>query len=341
MSVEYVHSTRTGAPMLSAIMRSRRAAAAALGPLALCVLLAPSQALAAKDGTKGAVSRPTAASSWTFTRATAPARTLVEDGTGTTVATFTDGSRSVVLTGPVRTFAESTTSATVRTASWVRLLPSPSTGQVDQSWLASALADRSPDVLATAMQYVTGASTTHAADRSLLSSDASYGPLVDGSRQEGSDWNDYLQVRASYDGATDSPEPLQAGSLDCSGFVRMVFGARSGYPMVLAPDGVRLPRRAVQMHTGGPGTLVVDAATRPTSVSALLAGDLVLFDASTDDGTLVDHVGIYLGTDSAGSPRFVSSRKTVDGPTMGDVGGRSTLSGTGLYATSLRAVRRL
>ncbi len=327
--------------MLLAITRSRRLAGPVLGALALSLLVVPSQALAAKGGTKSAVSSATSTSGWTFVRASSPARTLVKDSSGTLVATYTDGSRSVVLAGPARTFAESTTSATVRTTSWVRLLPSPSTGSVDEAWLASALADRSPDVLATAVQYVTGAPTTRAADGSLVSSDASYGPLVDGSRQEGSDWNDYLQVRATYDGTTDSPEVSQAGSLDCSGYVRMVFGQRSGYPMTLTPDGVRLPRRAVQMHSAGPGTLVLDSPKRPTSLSSLLAGDLVLFDASTDDGTLVDHVGIYLGKDSAGAPRFVSSRKTVDGPTMGDVGGRSTLSGTGLYATSLRAVRRL
>lgn len=327
--------------MLPAVTRSRRVAGPLLGALAVSLLVVPSQASAAKGTTKTAVSSATSTSGWTFTRASSPGRTLVKDSSGTLLATYTDGSRSVVLTGPARTFAESTTSATVRTTSWVRLLPSPSQGQVDTAWLASALVDRSPDVLTTAVQYVTGAPTTTTTDGSLLSSDASYGPLVDGSRQEGSDWNDYLQVGATYDGTTDSPEPSQAGSLDCSGFVRMVFGRRSGYPMALTPDGVRLPRRAVQMHSAGPGTLVLDSPTRPTSLSSLLAGDLVLFDASTDDGTLVDHVGIYLGKDSAGHPRFVSSRKTVDGPTMGDVGGRSTLSGTGLYATSLRAVRRL
>ena len=328
--------------MLPAVTRPRRVAVPVLGALALSLLVVPSQALAAKGTPKGTVtSSTTSTSGWTTSRLSSPARTLVKDSSGALLATYTDGARSVVLTGPARTFAESTTSATVRTTSWVRLLPSPSDGRVDQAWLAAALADRSPDVLATAMQYVTGAPTTRTADGALVSSDASYGPLVDGSRQEGSDWNDYLQVKATYDGVTDSPETAQAGSLDCSGFVRMAFGQRSGYPMTLTPDGVRLPRRAVQMHTAGPGTLVLDSPTRPTSLAALQAGDLVLFDASTDDGTLVDHVGIHLGTDSSGAPRFVSSRKTVDGPTMGDVGGRSTLSGTGLYATSLRAVRRL
>ncbi len=278
---------------------------------------------------------------WTTERAAGPDRTLVRDAAGALVATFTDGSRSVVLAGPVRTFAESTTTATVRTTSWVRLLPAPATATVDLGWLASALADRSPDVLAVAAEYVTGAQRVVGADGALLSSDASYGPLVDGSRQEGSDWNDYLQVPTSYDGVVDAPEVSQAEALDCSGFVRMVFGRRLGLPMTLVPDRVRLPRRATQMHTDGPGVMVAESGTQLTDLTRLLPGDLVLFDAASDDGTAVDHVGIYLGRDSGKRPRFVSSRKTVDGPTLGDVGGRSVLDGTGLYAVALRAVRRL
>ena len=320
----------------------------ALGVALAVALLSPVPAVAAgvqsrttkaPRVTSTLAAAPTAAA-FTYERLAGPDRTLVRDAAGALLATFTDGSRSVVLTGPVRTFAESTTTAVVRTDSWVRLLPAPATAAVDAAWLAAALADRTPDVLAVAAEYVTGAATVVGADGALVSSDASYGPLVDGRRQEGSDWNDYLQVRATYDGVADVPEVAQAGALDCSGYVRMVFGRRLGHPLSLAPDGVRLPRRAVQMHTGGPGTLVASGAGRP-DLAALLPGDLVLFDASTDDGTAVDHVGIHLGRDSAGRPRFVSSRKTVDGPTLGDVGGRSTLDGTGLYATTLRAVRRL
>lgn len=278
---------------------------------------------------------------WTSVRLVSPARTEVRNGNGSLLATLTDGSRSVVLTGPARTLSESGTTLSVTTASWVRLLPSPFTGVIDQPWLEAALADRSPDILAVALEYVTGAKTRRASDGALVSADATYGPLVDGVRQEGSDWNDFLQVKASYDGITDSPETAQAGALDCSGFVRMVFGRRLGIPMALASDRVRLPRRATQMHTDGPGTLLANSTTQITDMSLLLAGDLVLFDASGDDGTAIDHVGIYLGLDSVGHPRFVSSRKKADGPTLGDTGGRSTLNGSGLYATSLRAVRRL
>ena len=275
-------------------------------------------------------------------RLTAPARTVLQDDLGV-VATFTDGSRTVTLRGATRVFRESTTTATVTTDTWVRLLDAPFAGTVPDAWLSARLADTSPDVLAVAMQYTTGAPAVTDAGGLRIAGDASYGPLqADGTRQEGSDFNDYLGVTWTYDGTSDRPEAEQLGALDCSGFLRMVLGYRSGVPLTLSPDGVRLPRRAVQMLDSAPGTVTIpNTGVRPTDLSSLTAGDLLFFDAATDDGTLVDHVALYLGRDSAGAPRFVSSRKTVDGPTMGDTGGRSTLSGTGLYAKTLRAVRRL
>ncbi|MFB7109802.1 hypothetical protein [Streptomyces sp. NPDC056190] len=85
---------------------------------------------------------------------------------------------------------------------------------------------------------------------------------------------------------------------------------------------------------------------RPPAASLLQPGDLVLFNAgSGDDGdprtATVDHVGIDLGRDAAGKRRFLSSRKTVNGPTMADLAGASLLDGTGLYAESLHTVRRV
>ena len=44
---------------------------------------------------------------------------------------------------------------------------------------------------------------------------------------------------------------------------------------------------------------------------------------------------------SAGNHRFVLNRKKTDGPTLRDYNGRSILEGTGLYAASFHAVRRL
>ncbi|MDP9389902.1 MAG: C40 family peptidase [Actinomycetota bacterium] len=271
-----------------------------------------------------------------------PDRVVVSDDAGV-VATFTLRSRTVTVRGPQRVFAESTTTATVSTTTWVRLLDTGFGGTVDYGWLAARLTDTSEDVLELARQYVTGAPERVDASGLRIAGDASYGPLLaDGTREEGSDFNDYLGMAWTYGASVDEPEARQYGAMDCSGYVRSVYGYRLGVPMSLQPDGARLPRRAVDMAASGPGVLVIpDRGTRPNTADALLPGDLVFFDASTDDGTLIDHVGMYLGVDSAGALRFVSSRKGADGPTMGDVRGRSTLSGTGLYATAFRAARRL
>jgi cell wall-associated NlpC family hydrolase len=153
------------------------------------------------------------------------------------------------------------------------------------------------------------------------------------------------------DGSVDAPEPLQFQCLDCSGFVRMLWGFRRNAPNtapVLAlsrtssTDGTTLPRRAVQMAARAPGVLIErNRGVQLRDLSRLLIGDLVFFDADDDDGTSIDHVGLYLGVDSEGHLRFLSSRKGANGPTMGDVGGKSILDGNRLYARSLRAVRRL
>jgi hypothetical protein len=50
---------------------------------------------------------------------------------------------------------------------------------------------------------------------------------------------------------------------------------------------------------------------------------------------------MYLGRDSREHYRFISSRKRANGPTMGDLGGKSILDGTNLYARTFRAVRRV
>ena len=281
--------------------------------------------------------------SMVLTRAKNPARTVVTSSNGAWIATLTDRSRTVALAGPARTLTEPGVDARITSTTWVRLLPTPFTGTVDRAWLAAATADRSPDVLATALEYVAGAATITANDGLVISSDASYGPMqADGTREEGSDWNDYQGVDATYAQGVDRPEPAQIGSLDCSGFLRMLWGIRYNIPLSLDPDGVALPRRAVQMAASAPGMLVVrNSGTQVTDLRRLQPGDLVFFDAASDDGTDIDHVGMYLGVDGGGRHRFVSSRKSIDGPTMGDYGGRSVLDGTGLYATAFRAVRRL
>ena len=87
--------------------------------------------------------------------------------------------------------------------------------------------------------------------------------------------------------------------------------------------------------------LTIDSTVQVTDFSRLQPGDLVFFDADAGDGPQVDHVGIYLGPDTGGHHRFLSSRKSANGPTLGDTSGKSLLDGTGLYAKSFRAARRL
>ncbi len=312
--------------------------------LALLALVLVAAAALPLGGEAGAQRRGTATTSkYTLVRGSSPARTIVTDVAGAWVATFTDGARSVALAGPSRRFTEAGAANPVPSSTWVRVLSSPFAGQVDVAWLERARADASPDVLATAMQFVAGSPDLLGTGGSLLAADASYGPLqADGTRQEGSDWNDFQGVSATYGDAVDSPESAQFRSLDCSGFVRMLWGRRWDVPLGLDPDGTRLPRRAVQQAAAAPGVIpIASAGSQVTDFRRLQPGDLVFFDASTDDGTAIDHVGVYLGVDEGGHQRFISSRKSADGPTMADLRGASLLDGTGLYARSFRATRRL
>lgn len=269
-----------------------------------------------------------------------PPRTAVYDASGNWVATFTDDARTVRLEGPARTLRERT-AVDIRNTHWVRVLPQPFTGTVDVAWLDAARADTSNDVIARSLQYIEGANDLTSETTGLVyAGDADYGPLVDGARQEGADFNDYLGIDWTYpDGQRDTNEDGQFGSLDCSGFMRMVWGYRHKVPLTGREDGngTALPRRAVQIAATGPGVLTLDSP----DVEGLYVGDLVFFDAATDDGSDIDHVGMYLGTDIDGHPRFISSRKSNNGPTFGDYGGKSTLDGTGLYARTFRAARRL
>lgn len=298
-----------------------------------------------------------------FTRRTLenPTRIEVSDD-GQPVAVFTPGCYTVTLAGPSRTFSETfvrdgqTRTVSVTHGTWVRAAPGPVDAVIDERWLSLALAANeaeTPDALALAMEYVKDAPAVFEGDLQFAG-DASYGPLLpDGTRDEGSDFNDYLGLPWLYPTEPrDRPEATQKRCLDCSGFMRMVWGYRlalpgSGYPGAL-PLSVRprggstLPRRAFEMAADAPGlVLVPDQGVQVTDFGALDVGDLVFFDVETNDGTQLDHVGMYLGIDADGHRRFISSRKTADGPTLGDVGGRSVLDGHGTFAEAFRAVRRL
>ena len=272
---------------------------------------------------------------------------------GRWLATFANGAHTAVLAGPRRRFAEG--KASVSHAKWVRTYPAPFAGEVDQDWLERALAAneaRVPDVLTIAMQYIRGALAIHEGDLQIAG-DARYGPGTEKRRQEGSDFNDYLGVTWTYpDEPEDPPEQKQFQCLDCSGYMRMVWGYRhhlpgAGYedriPLSVAPkpDRRSIPRRAYQIYESAPGVIIIPRAGQVTDFSRLSVGDLVFFDADTKDGPQIDHVGMYLGRDSYQRYRFISSRKKRNGPTLGDYKGASLLDGTGLYARSFCAVRRI
>lgn len=302
------------------------------------------------------------------TMATSPSRTIVSDANGW-AATFTDGARTVLVRGVQRNFHEVSLAVgvTFSTNRAVRLLPSAFDGIFDaaeQAWLTNALANPgAADLIDISMQYIPNAPTISAdsvfngsAEISTpgkrIAGDADYGPLPAGEtdnskRKEGSDFNDFLAITYHYGNQTDSPEADQTGALDCSGYMRMVWGFRGGMPMTLNQNGGNgaIPRRAIEMMNFGPGVLTVaDTGAQVTDMNKLQVGHLVFFDSSTDDGTVVDHVGMYIGTDSKNNHRFISSRKKINGPTFaadgGDLGGRSILNGTGWWAVRLRAARR-
>ncbi len=304
-----------------------------------------------------------------------PARTEVYDGSAL-IATFTNSSYTVTLSGPSRTFTEANTvggttyTATVAHTTWVRTLPAAFNGAVDTTWLNDALAANTAgtaDVLAIAMQYVDGAAALYQGSQKIAD-DADYGPLQDdGTRQEGSDFNDYLGLDWNYGATTDAAESNQINSLDCSGFMRMIWGYRhhgtgaagvvDTLPMSL--DGTAnfatLPRKSFQICDSAMGvTIISNSGGMVTNYAPLNIGDLVFFDADTtaSDGARIDHVGMYMGLDNAGKRRFISSRKSINGPTMGDYKGSSLLdkfvkkSGTNiyepvLYTKAFRAARRL
>ncbi len=278
---------------------------------------------------------------WSLDRVDDPPGTVVEDTDGNWIATFTDDASTVLIAGPERSFDEPTATNAVTTEAWVRLLPAPFDGHVDATWLEVARADAEPDVLEVAMQYLDGAPQIRDDDGTLIAGEASYGPLrPDGTRAVGSDWHDYRGVDADYGHLIDRADPEEYGALDCSGYTRTIYGARLEVPMSLRPDGgSSLPRRSFEQAAEAPG--VVPISDGELDVGRLQAGDLIFFDLG-EARARIDHVGIYLGEDAGGDHRFLHSRPTADGPTMGgDHHGPSILNGAGVYAEGFVSTRRL
>lgn len=286
-------------------------------------------------------------------RRSEPNRTEIYSKQGNLVAVMTDGARTAHLQGPKRTLAEPRfTPAKINNTEYVRLAPKEwSAGAINEkwfaTWLSKAVVDKSPDILAIAMQYTYGAAPKKDKTGRQVSGDASFGPLSnidpDG-RAENSDFYDYLGVSWDFpDGVHDDPSRTHALSLDCSGFVRMVYGYRSGYPLRGSnTKGVGLPRQAFAIGAFGPGAqLMPNTGKRATNIDRLLPGDILLFNAGPVQNTHIEHSGIYLGVDDRGHRRFISSRTQANGPTMGDLGGESILDGSGHWAVRLRTARRI
>lgn len=239
---------------------------------------------------------------------------------------------------------------------WVRVLPEPFDGtwtpdleKTIRAWAGST----APDVLAYAAMFLAdGPAVTSgsgpAKDKQVLG-EAGYGYLdPHGFRYEGADFHEYMGTGWTFpDGTYTGPSSKQVGNLDCSGFTRMVYGYHMGVPMAAGQDTsrTRLPRKSRDMVDYAPGTRIDRTdGTNPPAAALLQPGDLVLFNADSGDDNptvTIDHVGIYLGLDAAGQRRFVSSRKTNNGPTMADLGGASLLDGTGTYAKKLHTVHRV
>ncbi|GGL79587.1 hypothetical protein GCM10010129_24070 [Streptomyces fumigatiscleroticus] len=240
---------------------------------------------------------------------------------------------------------------------WVRVLEKPFDGtwtedieRTIRGWAGST----APDVLAYAAMFLGGApavtaGTGPAQGRQVLG-EAGYGyPDPQGHLYEGADFHEYMGIGWTFDdGGYTGPSGKQVGNLDCSGYTRMVYGYHMGVPMAAGADtsGLRMPRASRHMADHAPGVRVDRTdGTNPPAAALLQPGDLVLFNADSGDDTTatatVDHVGIYLGEDAAGKRRFLSSRKTVNGPTMADLGGASLLDGTGTYARTLHTVHRV
>ncbi|MFF2862267.1 C40 family peptidase [Streptomyces rubiginosohelvolus] len=279
------------------------------------------------DGGKASGSADDDKGEATWSRLENPARSVLRGSDGQIKAVFTDGARLATLTGPARTFTD---------------------------WHAEYADSKEDDVFATAFQYVAGAPQKKDDQGVAYAGDANFGPLNTTGAEGGdlrlaqSDFYDCLGLPYPFrDGQTGTPESMRARSLDCSGFIRMVLGYRTRYPLMSSDtSGDGLPRTANGMARSDEGADVlpltgVGADARPSAIDQLQPGDLVFFKLDARTKERLDHVGIVLGYDTEGHLIFVSSREEINGPTIGDVGGVSRLDGNGYYAKTLRSAKRL
>ncbi|GGJ67953.1 NlpC/P60 family protein [Streptomyces brasiliensis] len=293
----------------------------------------------------------------TWERLNNPARSVLRDDKGEVIATFTDGARTATLKGSTRTFSEpAITKTKVVTDDWVRLLPEPWTKDADnqqwfKEWFKKYYRSEEDDIFAFAFQYTPGAPVKKDDQGLQYAGQAFYGPFkADGvDRYEQTDFYDYLGIPYTFrDGTTMYPQTDRLHSVDCSGYLRLVYGYRARYPLMAADDkGDGLPRTADGMARGKEGVDIIELQgpspwyVRPKNTDVLQPGDLLFFKMDHRTANHMDHSAIYLGLDTEGHKVFVSSRKEQNGPTIGDQGGVSRLDGNGFYAQLFRSAKRL
>jgi len=276
-----------------------------------------------------------------------PDRTIIKDEAGNWLATFTRGAYTVAYRGSRRIFSEG--GRTVNTDTWVRVLPQPFNGVVDTLLLAEMLQDTvTPDILGLAMQYIEGAPPIFDnvnGQMRQIAGDAGYGDGI------GADFNDYLGIKWTYpSGTTSSADAKFFRKLDCSGYVRMLYGYRGTphkVPLSLTVKYTTLPRTSYNQYDYGTGVILIENKLKQPPASALAVlqpGDLLFWDSSSSRDTPggINHVGIYLGKDTAGRMRFISSLPSTDGPAFGRSSGNDfIIDGSGFWARALRGARRL
>ncbi|MDI1429856.1 NlpC/P60 family protein [Polyangium sorediatum] len=287
---------------------------------------------------------------------------------GEPVAWFTHGGYSVRMAGPSRTFGANKAASSVTTTTWVRTLSEPfdaekTSEETLSAWLNAARGVNceagTQDVIAISYDYAEGGSK-----------DARYAL--------GADFHDFLGIDWDpIDAKSILADLGLEGALDCSGYMRLVWGSRANFtydgadaslPLSLKSVPGHLPRTSEDMYRSGPGRIVVPFRTQPagaapfqgapttTELAAIEPGDLVFFDSQCNytiatallcgkDVGAISHVGMFVGRDNGGNYRFISSRSQANGPTVGNTGGWSIFNagvdGTGSYPQRFRGARRL
>lgn len=236
------------------------------------------------------------------------------DGNAGLLATFTTGSRSVLLTrdpdlpsGSISTTPDGTFSTSQR----LYLLPAPFTGTVDEVLLDEMLASTAPDAFDIIKKMVD--STASSINGVQVYGPNAYDPVAD--------FNDYLGITF----AGDAPDLTKTGKLSPQGFIRLLFG-----PLGLGLPITEIPADMVgQVGSSAPGVNVIDPETYVPSadfIAHLQMGDVLGFTSA--DPVPLHHVGIYLG-----SGRFASMRQDKDNVSADD--GTLTFSSVLPYAVPL------